>query len=37
MVDINLPNVVTIGLIAVGFTIALKWALGAMGIAPAWL
>jgi hypothetical protein len=37
MVSINLPNIVTIGLIAVGATIALKWGLGLAGISPSWL
>lgn len=37
MVNINLPNIVTIGLISVGVMIALKWGLGAAGISPSWL
>jgi hypothetical protein len=37
MVKINLPNFVTIGLMAVIGTVALKFGLGAIGIKPSWL
>lgn len=37
MVKINLPNFVTIGLMAVIGTVALKFGLGAIGIKPTWL
>jgi hypothetical protein len=37
MVDINLANVLTIGLIAVLFTAALMWSSRAVGIDLTWL
>jgi hypothetical protein len=32
MVDINLPNFITVGLIAVVFIVALRWALKSTGM-----
>lgn len=37
MVRLNVANFITIGLVAVVFTVALKWGLGAAGISPSWL
>lgn len=38
MIDINLPNIITIGLIALGVTAAVKFGSKAAGISlPAWL
>lgn len=37
MVNLNVANFITIGLIAIAFTTLLKWGLGAAGIKPAWL
>lgn len=37
MVSINVANFITIGLISVVFTIALKYALGATIGKPSWL
>lgn len=37
MVGINVANFITVGLMAVVFTVALKVGLSAAGIKPAWL
>lgn len=37
MVDINVSNFITVGLMAVLFTVVLKTGLSAAGIKPAWL
>ena len=37
MVQINVANVITITLIALAGSVAVKWGLGKAGIKPAWL
>jgi len=37
MVAVNVSNFITVGLMAVLFTVALKTGLAAAGIKPAWL
>lgn len=37
MIDINLPNVITIGIIAIAVTAALKFGTKAAGLNLAWL
>jgi hypothetical protein len=36
MIDINVANFVTIGLITLAFLAVLKWALGAAGVSSSW-
>jgi len=37
MVNLNVANFITIGLIAVVATVATRWALGAVGVDTSWL
>lgn len=37
MVNINIPNVITIGLISLLFIALAKWGLNKVGMAPSWL
>lgn len=36
MIDINVANFVTIGLITLAFLAIIKWALNAAGVSTAW-